>query len=513
MRIPTVHKSGKQSGTPMTSGILHLFLFLFLLPIFPCVFAQSDSSATSTIQQIGTALRAQQFEAAIRLIEPELQKSPDNPRLWSMKGVALAGLGRDQDALAAYQQALKTSPDYLPALEGAAQIDYAVDDPGATALLEHILKLRPEDATSHAMLGTLAYKEGDCAAAVKHFERSKSALDSQPIALRQYGACFAKLDRAEDAVAVLRRLVELQPNDSSARVRLAAAQLMAKHPEDASATLEPLLRAQPEPRVAELAAAALEAQGKTQDAVGILNRAVAAYPRDVDLYVDLAGMAMDHHSFASGIEVMSSGQRVLPGAAPLYLERGILYVQMGEYAKAEADFDKAAEMDPLQTVSAVGRGKIAEQRGDFTQALEAVEQKLAKNPEDAFLLYTRAEILAEKGAEPGSADFRQALDSARKAVTLQPHLLLARNLLCSLYLRAEDYPAAAEQARKVLQDDPYNETAVYHLVMVLRKDPAARNKDSKELAELLQRLARLHEEANRVSLTQGRPDLPDDGAK
>src|ERR1035441_8356358 len=296
---------------------------------------QPASGQASTIQNIGEALRASNYTAALQLIEPALRESPNDPRLWSMQGMALSGLRRAPEALASYKHALKISPDYLPALEGAAQIEYEADNKNAIPLLQQILRARPDDATSHAMLGTMDYKRGNCRDAVLHFDRSQSVLQSQPLALQQYGSCLAKVDRVDEAVAVFQKLVESNPTDAASRRRLAALQLTARRPKDAMATLQPLLLIDPpDPRVAELACAAYEADGNTPEGVSVLNRAVAANPRDIDLYVDLALLALDHHSFASGIEVMTSGLQVLPQAGPLYLERGILYVQLGEYAQA-----------------------------------------------------------------------------------------------------------------------------------------------------------------------------------
>ena len=486
--------------------LLAIFAVIFVTSVFSV--AQSPSAAAGTIREIAAALRAKQYAAALRLIDPALRDSPNDARLRSMQGMALSALHQTSEALAAYQRVLKISPNYLPALEGAAQIEYEAGDKSAVSLLERILKENPEDMTSHAMLGALHYKQGDCRGAVLNFERSRKAIENQPTALQQYGSCLAQTDRVDDAIAVFQELVESTPGNNQTRTRLAALQLSAKRPKDAIVTLQPLLAERsearngvPDVRVAELASAAYEADGNTKEAVGLLNRALAAYPRDIDLYVDLAAMAFDHHSFASGIDVMTAGLRVLPDAVALYLERGVLYVQIGDFEKAEADFEKAQELDPQQTLSQVAQSKIAEQKGNVDEALKSVQRSLAETPNDAFLLYTRAEMLVQKGAEPGSADFQLALESARKAVTLQPRILAARNILCSLYLSAGQFGAAAEQARQILKEDPGNESALYHLIVSLRREG-----NTEELPDLLKRMAQLRQAANKGTWLRSQED-------
>src|ERR1035437_7306320 len=60
---------------------------------------QPASGQASTIQTSGEALRASNYTAALQLIEPALRESPNDPRLWSMQGMALSGLRRAPEAL------------------------------------------------------------------------------------------------------------------------------------------------------------------------------------------------------------------------------------------------------------------------------------------------------------------------------------------------------------------------------------------------------------------------------
>jgi tetratricopeptide (TPR) repeat protein len=474
------------------SAKLGLICFVLLCSVL--VFAQADQD---TVQHAATALRANQYNDALQFLKPALVKFPKDARLWTMQGMAFSGNHRSDQALAAYRHALTVSPQYLPALEGAAQIEYEKGGKDAASLLQRVLTLRPDDPTSHAMLGSLAYKQGNCSSAVQNFEQSGTILDSQPLSLQQYGACLEKLRQLDKAIAVFQRLLNLNADDSKTRFHVASLELRADHPTDALGTLQPLLRSNPETRVSELAAAAYEASGNTPLAIATLKQAMLQYPENVDLYVDFAGIAFDHGSYAAGIAMMDAGLSAHPNAAALYLERGILYVQIADYEKAEADFDKASQLDPHQSLSGAAKGKIAEQTGDYAKALATVQAKLAKNPEDAFLLYTRAEILVQKGVSPGTAEFRLAIESARKAVALQPSLILAHDILGSLYLENEQAELSAEQSRQALQIDPKDQTALYHLILVLR-----RTKGNQELPELLKRLAQLRQQSTRALSSQ-----------
>ena len=65
-----------------------------------------------------------------------------------------------------------------------------------------------------------------------------------------------------------------------------------------------------------------------------------------NLYLDFATIAFAHQSFQVGIDIVSDGLTLQPQAASLYVARGVLYVQLAEYDKAEADFERANQLDP-----------------------------------------------------------------------------------------------------------------------------------------------------------------------
>jgi tetratricopeptide (TPR) repeat protein len=476
---------------------------LVLLPIR----AAGAQTADDSVSSIVSALRAQQFDQALHLLQPALERSSNDARLWSLQGVALSGLGRNKEALAAYRHALSIVPNYLQALEGAAQIEYEASSDEAIPLLRRVLALRPNDQTSHAMLAVLEYQRGHCEPAIVHFEKAGSLLDSQIDALHAYCTCLMKLRRFDEAATVFERALALHPDDPRERRLLASIQLTTHKPQEALATLEPLLAVKdPDAETLELASSAYEDAGDTPKAVSILRQAIILDPHNVNLYLDFANLAYNHQSFQVGIDVITDGLGVLPTASPLYLGRGVLYVQLADYNKAEADFEKAYQLDPSQSLSSAAQGLAAVQEHDFNRALTTVQAKLARKPNDPLLLYLQADILVENGADPGTQEFDLAMRSAKKAVSLQPSLADAHNVLAKLYLMSGQNQAAAEQCRQAISINPKDQAAVYHLIQALRKSG---NKE--QIPALLKRLAELRAESTKEERERNRYALVEDG--
>jgi len=226
--------------------------------------------------------------------------------------------------------------------------------------------------------------------------------------------------------------------------------------------------------------------------VETLRQAILRDPQNVSLYLDFANISFSHESFQVGIDVITEGMKLQPVAAPLYVARGVLYVQLAKYEEAESDFEKAQELDPRESLGAAAQGLAAVQANDPERALATINQKLAANPHDPVLLYLRADVLSQKGAEPGSPEFEMAMKSVKQALALRPSLASARVTLAKLYMQAEEYAEAAEQCRKALARDPKDQTALYRLIQAQRK-----RGQQKEIPELLKRLASLREQATK----------------
>jgi tetratricopeptide (TPR) repeat protein len=474
--------------------------FVFLLCAIS-VFAQNAAPSAPTAP-IESALREHDYQQALQLAQSAVQQSPKNPKLWALQGIALSRLGRRHEALAAYDRALAISPDYLPALEGAAELEYQAESKRALPLLNRVLKIRPDDSTANAMLGVLKYKQHDCASAIEHFRASWQLISSQPAALAQYGTCLMNLDKAEDALPVFQRLLALQPDDSHSRYNLAVVQLAAHSPKQAVETLQPLLgAASPDPEALDLASSAYEESGDTPKAVNLLRQAIVLDPKKTRYFVDFATLSFAHQSFQVGVDMINVGLKETPNAAQLFVARGVLLIQLGQYEKAEADFEKASQLDPTQTSGAVAEGLAQMQQSNLDQALTTVRARLKDHPDDAFLHYLEADILFQKGADPGTPEFKDAIAAVCRAEQLRADFVLAYDLLGNLYLKSGEIDKSIAQSRRALGQNPSDQEALYHLIQALRQS----GKDSKgELPTLVKRLAVLRQQARQAEASGNR---------
>jgi tetratricopeptide (TPR) repeat protein len=452
--------------------------------------AQSQG-ARDDVAPIADALRNHDFTHALSLSQAALVEHPRDVRIWSLRGMASAGMGNLPQALSAYRSALKLDPKYLPALEGAAQTEFQMGHGTARPLLESVLAQRPDDPTPNAMLGVLDYREGNCSGALEHFQKATGAIAGQPVALSEYGACLALLDREEDAVAAFAQALALQPARREARYNLALAQWDAHRADDALATLQPLMDATPPDADAlDLGAEISEARGDTPRATGILRNAIVADPKKIDSYLQFAMLSYDHASPQVGIDMLNAGLTQLPNEPRLYLVRGILLTQLGEFGRAAEDFDSASRIDPQLSFLGVAAGLVKSQQHQPAEALKEFRADVKAHPNEAYAHYLLAEELLEEGKPEGSAEYKEEVDAAERAVKLDPKLVAAHDLLSTVYLENGHTDLAIEHGRAALALDPNDQQAVYHLIVAMRKSD---QKD--QVPALLKRLVDLRANA------------------
>ena len=425
--------------------------------------AQSDAGdATAVMRELQQNNNGQAVATADRL----LSTYPSDCRLLTLRGIALSREGQMSTAKDSFEKALSFCPDSLPALEGAAQIAYSTHSPDAADLLHRILLQRADDQTSHAMLGTLSFQHGDCSAAIEHFGHSPALVQKSVEAQRELGACLFSQGQHQKAEEVFQRIAE-QDSSEKNLLQLAFVEWKSKDLEAALTTLQPLLASSTaDSKALSLAAQIAEEKGDTPRAVEWLRAAIVKDPADTSNYLLFATISFNHASYQVGIDMVDAGLKQAPNAAKLYLARGVLQVQLSHYGPAVADFEKAHALDPQLSFVQDAMGMIRSQQHDWAGSLQIFQQQAAEHPQDPLLQYLYAEALANQN---GGQDLTRALAAVKKALQLEPGYQPARDLLCTLLLKTNQYTEVIHQVEIALQHDPADQSAIYQEIQAQRR--------------------------------------------
>lgn len=428
--------------------------------------------AGASFEEIRHFIRQGDFGAALAACDRALKSQPKDYRVLTLRGIALQGLGKMNESLTSFRKALAIQPSFVPALQGAAQIEYQTGDPAARSTLETLVAVSPSLAPAHAMLGVLAFERKDCAAAVEHFEKALPALDN-PAARWQYATCLYETGRIGEAERQFAQLLE-QGGGEPARYNLGLVQLRAGKPAEAVATLAPVLEgARPNADSLSLLASAYQAQKQIPKAVKVLHQAIAIHPREERLYLDLAALCLDHNSLDLGIEVAGAGLKNIPDSSRLATLLGVLQVRAGRMKEAEQSFRRAEALAPEAAHGRVGLAVMMMEMNAPEEAIRLLREMLANKEADSRVEATLARALLQRGAD--ARELEEAIVLMERSLQRDPHNAANHALLGKLYLKQENLNAAEASLSRAIALDPTDRTAAYQLMTIYRRTGRTRD--------------------------------------
>jgi tetratricopeptide (TPR) repeat protein len=207
-------------------------------------------------------------------------------------------------------------------------------------------------------------------------------------------------------------------------------------------------------------------QGRLDDAIGDLKKAVALTPKGQQAYANLADAYRRQGRLDLAADQMDRAIAVEPSLAQLYRNRARLRLACKQPALALKDFDQAIALDtadsPHEVEDRVERGRLLLAEGKHEQALGSFDLALKRNKEHLTAQRLRAEALFHLGRfEQVVAAFDRYLETGKPRESVYRGRGLARAELGK-------YPGAIEDFTKALEMEPTSAVQAYrgwaHLV-------------------------------------------------
>jgi superkiller protein 3 len=162
-----------------------------------------------------------EFEKAVAELSEAQKLNPELPRLYYSLGLSYYKMGRNKDAIEAFENELRRRPQdfttnyYLALLqESEGNLDAARDR------LNAALKLAPDSAETNALLGKILVKQGREAEALTPMEKAVAGDPTDPVKRYTLARIYRKLGRQEDAnreFAEVQRLKSVELEKDRAR--------------------------------------------------------------------------------------------------------------------------------------------------------------------------------------------------------------------------------------------------------------------------------------------------------
>jgi putative PEP-CTERM system TPR-repeat lipoprotein len=403
----------------------------------------SGEGLLTTEMQANIALR--RFAEALAAFDREARGHEFGAPLWTLKGDALLGLRKAQDARKAYEQALQAEPDHLEAYLGRAHARFQIEGfEAARQDVETAQKLAPGDPRVAATLAELYYQN------------------------REFVEAERELLHAVELASALR---QPQPQLNVALAGLARAQLSLGKVAEAGRTTATLIGNAPHsPAVMYLRARALFIAGEYEGARGLLEQILARQPQNTEAQLLLGAVTYAQGNLGQADMYLGSVVAAEPDNG--FARRLLIDVRLREgktrEAKEALPRDLGPGADPI-LLALAGRAKL--QEGDLESGLTYLEQGAAARPDDPGLALELATgYLATNRLEQAVHVLEGMGGDERQTRRRDLLLIIAR-------LRARDLPHALEEARTFVErypQDAFGVTLLGSLWQASGKRPEAR---------------------------------------
>ncbi|HUR59403.1 MAG TPA: tetratricopeptide repeat protein [Opitutaceae bacterium] len=331
--------------------------------------------------------------------------NPGTSMPWVNLGATLTKLGRRDEALACYRQAMKVNPaDPDPYTNLGNDLVLSGQLAEAVPWFERALALQPAKAEAHNNLGYALRGLGRIDEAMAHYREALRLQPRYSDALNNLGIALTESGRPAEALPHFEAALRLSSKEAGTHHNYAnALRLLGRLP----AAFEQYEQAL---RVADLAethedyAVALIAAGRKADAKQHLERAVQLKPALASARVQLGRVLGEEGKLADAMTHLEHAVKIDPKLVAAHLNLGAALSGLNRWPEAAAEFARAVELQPD---SAEAHQKLAlalANTGRLPDAQRELETALRLAPNSAETHTYLGQVLRALGREAEAAE-------------------------------------------------------------------------------------------------------------
>ncbi len=432
--------------------------------------------------------RDEDFPEAIDVLKDAIKANPNASEPFLQLAFIYANyLKRTDEAIDYANRAVAIDPRNIDAYERLFEIALATgDEKKALQSLERAAKVHTDDPAFWTRLGKLyaaivfksdsPAKPEQVARVNEIFKKAAEHAGDDPAVLKEIADYYAASQQINQAIPFYLRLLELQPDDASAREKLAAGFVLTNQRDKAIETLEQVIKQHPEKsQPYDLLAGLLDDAGRsllranqTAQAKALFAKAAANYeqsllinPTRASSYMHLAELLLGPlKENERAMKILSEARQRFPGTPEIIYYLAIAQREAKHPEQAVATFEEAlheAELEDSEMVNArfyFDYGAAAEAAGLYDKAADLFKKSIALDPASAA---DASNYLAYMWADH-NLHLDEAQELIKHALQLDPNNGAYLDTLGWLEFRQGKVEAALNDlvraAQKMKHDDP-----------------------------------------------------------
>jgi tetratricopeptide (TPR) repeat protein len=384
-------------------------------------FAEAQNYATRAMAKAGNSARARvlaanamaglkDVDSAIKEYEEALRLDPQQSGIYTGLANLKAGKGERDAAEQMFKEAIAIEPGSVPARLALAQFYWASDRVSAAEqVMKEALQTAPQDSRANVALG-IFYQATRRQAEAEPYLRAAAGGGKEPRLTMMLADYYLATNRSAQAATVLEPLASDRRYGALAGLRLAGIAQANGKADDALMLIDRAIAADPKnARTAAAKSELLRQQNKLDAAAQTVEAAVAANPNSVDVHMVRGRILTARGKYEEAGKAFEEVLRLNPRVASARLELARLSVRSGS-REAVATAKDAAAADPRSLDARLTLARALTQQRDFRQAQNILDDLVRQVPSVAAVhAQLGTLLLATKEPVPARAAFERAL--------------------------------------------------------------------------------------------------------
>jgi tetratricopeptide (TPR) repeat protein len=484
--------------------------------------------------------REEEFPQAIDILKDAVKANPNAVEPFLQLAFIYAKyLKRTDQAIDYANRAIALDPRNIDAYERLYEIALAAsDEKKALQSIERAAKVRSDDPAFWTRLGKLYVailfkpestpKPEEVVRVNEIFKKAAERGGNDPTILKDVADYYAASQQLKEAIPLYLRLLELQPDDASAREKLATSFVLTNQRDKAVEMLEEIIKQHPEKyqpyellgELLDDAARSLQRANQIEQAKTAFAKAAANYeqsllinPARASTYMHLAELLLGPlKENERAVKILSEARQRFAGAPEIVYYLAIAQREAKHPQQAVATFEEAlheAELEDVEIANArfyFDYGATAEQAGLYEKAADLFKKSIALDPTNAA---DACNYLAYMWADH-NMHLDEAQEMVKRALQRDPDNGAYIDTLGWLEFQQGKFDQALVDllvaARKMPRDDPVVFEHIGDTYSKLNKTPEAMeawqkalalNPQNKKIAEKIDR--------TKTKMSKGRP--------
>lgn len=388
----------------------------------------------------------------IQLTEDAVVANPNQPLAHVILARVLEEAGELNDALHAYENALKIWPDEPAWHDSAGDLCIQIGDlNGGIAHRREALSLDPQNAEYAFKLGQACLAGEDVSGAVNYLEQSL-ALDPEAADVwLALASAYQMAGRLSEAMEASKKVSELNPTSAQGLLIAGETALSMKDADLALTYAQSAIRREPENASVVLFLSHVLVQlGQVEEGLQVLEEASPAVKAVFPVAFERGKLVHRLHGPEAALEILEKLEKDNPEEPELLGYLAHMQAECGDFKAAERYAFKALKLNPHQADLNLMLGRLQRKSGQLDQAVYLLSEAVRMDPHNLDSYLELASVYEER------REYAQAIQMYHQAMQIAPDDYQAY-YQCGLILRdSKDYSGAEAMLRRAADLAPDN---------------------------------------------------------